>query len=185
MVHCQTKPPSRIMGSNSVLSMTACPQDNTMSTTDIPGSTLPANASFCSNPSLTQHETPGTPLRPAASSTGCRSVKSIVAWLESSSGSARSWSPRGAAPTDLTHDLSTSSISTSLEPRRLNHSVSGASDVEEYSLTYLKYKQYFTDEPLRCCLGDGKGDSDPVTAPDDAEAGESFVQRDPEDVRAF
>lgn len=99
------------------------------------------------------HEQPQTPFKTVPDKTDCRSVKSIVAWLESSS-SSQPWSPRSNM-IDLTRDLSTGSMSTYQEPQRHNHSVSVASDVEDYSLTYLKYKNYFTAAPLMRCLDRG------------------------------
>lgn len=114
------------------------------------------------------HGQPQTSFQTASEKTGCRSVKSIVAWLEASS-SNQSWSPRSNR-VDLTHDLSTGSMSTYPEPQHHNHSVSIASDVEDYSLTYLKYKNYFTSVPLVRCLdqanqpaGDGTGTTVVIT----------------------
>lgn len=95
-----------------------------------------------------QHE-PRTPFT-IPERTGCRSVKSIVAWLESSSNN-QPCSPRSTV-LDMAHDFSTGSVSTYHDPRRHNYSVSAASDIEDYSLTYLKYKNYFTSAPLGRCL---------------------------------
>lgn len=91
-----------------------------------------------------------TPIQPMASSNGSRSVKSIVAWIESSSNS-QPWSPR-SIHADIKRDLSSSSVSTSYESRLYQQSVSGADDVEDYSLTYLKYRKYFANPPLGRCL---------------------------------
>lgn len=89
-----------------------------------------------------------------ASRATCRSVKSIVAWLESSS-TDQSRSPRGTI-TKISRNISTGSSSTYIELRKHKPSVSAADDVEEYSLTYLKYKNYFTCEPLGRCLDRGR-----------------------------
>ncbi|KAK2597469.1 hypothetical protein QQS21_005939 [Conoideocrella luteorostrata] len=178
-----------------------------MSTTDTPGKPKPADSCFSSTHSHSHHELAPTPLRPSAPQAGCRSVKSIVAWLESSS-SSQSW-PSRSTTVDMTHDLSANSISTCH-----NHSVSGASDVEEYSLTYLKYKNYFTSVPLRRCLEyqetplQVEGNPSPAMQIDDrcAQDGQQmkqnieltppqevatvmarprFIQRDPDEVEAF
>ncbi|KAI9167580.1 hypothetical protein HJFPF1_03711 [Paramyrothecium foliicola] len=81
---------------------------------------------------------------------GSRSVKSIVAWIESS--------PSNAGSPNTSQDDSTCALA------RITPSPSGAvslqaefappvtSEVEEYSLTLLRYRSYFTDRPLGRCL---------------------------------
>ncbi|KAG5985723.1 hypothetical protein E4U54_005857 [Claviceps lovelessii] len=105
-----------------------------------------ANTSLSSIKTQLQHE-PSSPCRQTTPRTTCRSVKSIVAWLESSSVSQQPWSP-STAVSDIPHDPSTSSTSTDHRQMRPKERVSAASDVEDYSLTYLKYREYFTSAPL-------------------------------------
>jgi hypothetical protein len=119
------------------------------------------------------HSPPPPPLCPRnasanTSQSGGRSVKSIVAWLESSpttgvfadrTGSRTK--KRRQRPTDeeVPHNDSstaqhstTASLSTQFSQQSL-----GAPDVEEYSLTLLKYREYFTERPLARCLDDEEG----------------------------
>ncbi|GAO17130.1 hypothetical protein UVI_02026630 [Ustilaginoidea virens] len=103
-----------------------------------------------SGPGVAQHGSTVSSCFQPRTKTGCRSVKSIVAWLESSRNPP--WTaPRGAVA-NLPHDLSTSSISSSRGLQRRNRSASEASDVEEDSLTYLGYREYFGGAPLGRCL---------------------------------
>jgi hypothetical protein len=110
----------------------------------------------------------------------------------------------------MARNLSAGSIPT----RRHQYSVSGESDVEDYSLTYLKYKNYFTNAPLVRCLDKSEPHQktnsftappspplDPVDSKDGLESpgtyedGEDesgrqskrfeFIQRDEEEVKAF
>ena len=89
-----------------------------------------------------------------------RSVKNIVAWLESSK--ARGKSPPGS---QLSASVSSGSKTSSLLPSAARPASGGAPqipefsfqthlDVEDYSLTLLKYRQYFTETPLGRCLDD-------------------------------
>ncbi|KAG6001433.1 hypothetical protein E4U43_001318 [Claviceps pusilla] len=105
-----------------------------------------ANTSLSSIKTQSQHE-PSSPCRQTTPRITCRSVKSIVAWLESSSVSQQSWSP-STAVSDIPHDPSTSSTPTYHRQMRPKERVSAASDVEDYSLTYLQYREYFTSAPL-------------------------------------
>ncbi|GAB0138527.1 hypothetical protein EsDP_00006760 [Epichloe bromicola] len=166
----------------------------------------PANTSFASTPYQHQPEPP-SPNRQTTHRATCRSVKSIVAWLESSSNS-QSCSPRGPVA-EISHNLSSSSVSTYHQQTRHKQSTSAASDVEDYSLTYLKYKNYFTSAPLGRCLDQKDGSQGPRKwdTGDEADASHRakradkssevshaslalatepcFVQRNPDDVQAF
>lgn len=117
-----------------------------------------ANTSFASTQYQHQPEPP-SPNRQATPRATCRSVKSIVAWLESSSTS-QSYSPRGPVA-EIPHNLSSSSVSTYHQQTRHKQSTSAASDVEDYSLTYLKYRNYFTSAPLGRCLDQKDGSQGP------------------------
>ncbi|KFH44721.1 hypothetical protein ACRE_044850 [Hapsidospora chrysogenum ATCC 11550] len=81
-----------------------------------------------------------------------RSVKTIVAWLESSSAD---------NPTPLTPRVPLrSKVSPGVPPLPASSAVQVLTpDVEEYSLTLLRYRQYFTEKPLGRCL-DGTSESD-------------------------
>lgn len=86
---------------------------------------------------------------------GNTSVKAIVAWLESSS------RDEAKSPTSICSDSRSKS---SLAPSTLSKAASVeasvksqqglpmAPDVEEYSLTLLKYREYYTESPLARCL---------------------------------
>lgn len=85
-----------------------------------------------------------------ADATAPKSVKAIVAWLESSKDEAKSVQ-------SITSDSqSKSSLVNTTIPKATftihSQSVAMAPDVEEYSLTLLKYRQYFTESPLGRCL---------------------------------
>ncbi|KAK9445724.1 uncharacterized protein VB005_00838 [Metarhizium brunneum] len=150
-----------------------------MGTINTPEPVKPPSSSFPSTNS--QHDIQ-TPLKVVPDGSGCRSVKSIVAWLESSS-STQPWSPRSNA-VDMAHDLSAGSLSSCHQPQSYNHSASGASEIEDYSLTYLQYKDYFTE------ISDGPGharqksESREHRAMKKSDGGEvSFIQRDPGEFR--
>lgn len=88
---------------------------------------------------------------------GNTSVKAIVAWLESSS-------KDGAhSPTSISSDsrsksslaastLSRTAAAAVTTPVKTQPSLPMAPDVEEYSLTLLKYQEYYTERPLGRCL---------------------------------
>lgn len=88
----------------------------------------------------TSHATP-------ADGTG-RSVKSIVAWIEAS--------PSATTPSKITRShTSKANLSGVSSPDYTSQSIQqnlAAADVEEYSLTLLKYRKYFTQQPLGRCL---------------------------------
>ncbi|KAG6009064.1 hypothetical protein E4U21_003396 [Claviceps maximensis] len=180
-----------------------------------------ANTSFSSVKPQLQHEST-SPCRQTAPPSTNRSVKSIVAWLESSSASQQPWSPRTTVA-DMPHDLSISSISTCHRHTSPKERVSAASDVEDYSLTYLKYQDYFAGAPLGRCLDQtpkndlpsariclaGTGEAAPVSTQrtgadgsgravvgrdcldekhvrgSETTACPEFMERDPDEVRAF
>ncbi|KHN99426.1 uncharacterized protein MAM_03124 [Metarhizium album ARSEF 1941] len=135
--------------------------------------------------STTSQQDMRTPFKVVPDRNGCRSVKSIVAWLESSSNS-QPWSPR-TNTVDMTRDLSAGSVSTFHEFQSRSHSASGASDVEDYSLTFLKYKNYFTNAPLVRCLDPEKPPSSEHQRPNISIVGSSSrpsapdVSRGPQD----
>ncbi|KAG5974251.1 hypothetical protein E4U58_003397 [Claviceps cyperi] len=112
--------------------------------------TQPVITSLSSINTHLQHEPP-SPCLPTTPRTACRSVKSIVAWLESSSAGQQAWSP-GTAVGDISQDLSTSSLPTYHRQARHEQQGSGVSEVEGYSLTYLRYRTYFSSAPLGRCL---------------------------------
>ncbi|KAL7914896.1 hypothetical protein GGI35DRAFT_163327 [Trichoderma velutinum] len=87
-----------------------------------------------------------------------RSVKSIVAWLESASANANASKHSGDDIKSI-HSVGTISSAGSNSSLLSRHTIPGASDVEEYSLTLLKYKKYYTEVPLGRCL-DGHGQDD-------------------------
>ncbi|KAG6064846.1 hypothetical protein E4U32_008045 [Claviceps aff. humidiphila group G2b] len=120
-----------------------------MTTTATQIQTHPVITSLSSINTHLQHE-PSSPCLPTTPRTACRSVKSIVAWLESSS-AGQQWSP-GTTVGDMSHDLSTSSLPTYHRQARPEQQGSGVSEVEEYSLTYLRYRTYFSSAPLGRCL---------------------------------
>ncbi|EHK26266.1 uncharacterized protein TRIVIDRAFT_36093 [Trichoderma virens Gv29-8] len=80
-----------------------------------------------------------------------RSVKSIVAWLESASTNADT-SRYSGDDIKSVHSVGTISSAGSNSSLLSRHTIPGASDVEEYSLTLLKYKKYYTEVPLGRCL---------------------------------
>lgn len=86
-----------------------------------------------------------------------RSVKNIVAWLESSK--ARGKSPPGSqlsasASSGSKMSLPSAARPASGAPQIPEFSFQTHPDVEDYSLTLLKYRQYFTETPLGRCLDD-------------------------------
>ncbi|KAK1246765.1 hypothetical protein MKX08_000567 [Trichoderma sp. CBMAI-0020] len=86
-----------------------------------------------------------------------RSVKSIIAWLEEASAN-NGTSRLSGDDIKSVHSVGSNS---SLLSRQ---TMPGAADVEEYSLTLLKYKQYYTDVPLGRCLDVQERDSAATTS---------------------
>lgn len=80
-----------------------------------------------------------------------RSVKSIVAWLESASTNPDISRCSGDDITSV-HSIGTISSAGSNSSLLSRQTIPGAVDVEEYSLTILKYKKYYTEVPLGRCL---------------------------------
>lgn len=78
-----------------------------------------------------------------------RSVKSIIAWLEEASANT---SRNSGDDLKSVHSVGTISSTGSNSSLLSRQTMPGAADVEEYSLTLLKYKQYYTDVPLGRCL---------------------------------
>ncbi|KAH7326107.1 hypothetical protein B0I35DRAFT_421926 [Stachybotrys elegans] len=120
-------------------------------------------SSFSAN--LSRRVSPPRVATPASPQNSLRSVKAIVAWLESS--------PKDAATNGQTKPLVGSPYS-SRKPTplrlRLQHSqpvLHATPDVEEYSLTLLKYQQYYTQQPLGRCLDDTRslGESADLATP--------------------
>ncbi|OTA02305.1 hypothetical protein A9Z42_0026520 [Trichoderma parareesei] len=87
-----------------------------------------------------------------------RSVRSIVAWLESAATNA------DTSRDDLksVHSVATISSAGSNSSLLSRHTIPGAEDVEEYSLTLLKYKKYYTEVPLGRCLDGQRRDEGAV-----------------------
>ncbi|KAL7814640.1 hypothetical protein V8C44DRAFT_325729 [Trichoderma aethiopicum] len=83
-----------------------------------------------------------------------RSVRSIVAWLESAATNA------DTSRDDLksVHSVATISSAGSNSSLLSRHTIPGAEDVEEYSLTLLKYKKYYTEVPLGRCLDEQRAE---------------------------
>lgn len=94
-----------------------------------------------------------------------RSVRSIVAWLESAATNA------DTSRDDLksVHSVATISSAGSNSSLLSRHTIPGAEDVEEYSLTLLKYKKYYTEVPLGRCLDGQRRDEGAVA--DDVQRG--------------
>ena len=106
-------------------------------------------SSFSSN--LGRRHSPHEHRREAPSSTPGASVKAIVAWLESSS------ELRAASKiaTSCDVDSKLSSATPSISSQATNPTIQTlhrAPDVEEYSLTLLRYQKYFNERPLGRCL---------------------------------
>ncbi|UKZ62071.1 uncharacterized protein TrAtP1_003329 [Trichoderma atroviride] len=80
-----------------------------------------------------------------------RSVKSIIAWLEEASAN-NGTSRLSGDDIKSVHSVGTISSTGSNSSLLSRQTMPGAADVEEYSLTLLKYKQYYTDVPLGRCL---------------------------------
>ncbi|KAL7936989.1 hypothetical protein V8C35DRAFT_294389 [Trichoderma chlorosporum] len=93
----------------------------------------------------------------SASKNDGRSVKSIVAWLESSATNA-DISRHSGDDIKSVHSVGTISSAGSNSSLLSRHTIPGAADVEEYSLTLLKYKKYYTEVPLGRCLDGHKQD---------------------------
>ncbi|KFA64978.1 hypothetical protein S40285_10146 [Stachybotrys chlorohalonatus IBT 40285] len=101
-------------------------------------------SSFSSN--LSRRISPPRPQARDATPRGNRSVKSIVAWLESS--------PNSPKPSQKTNATSVAKhVSPTAGVTHSKHQYSQP-DVEEYSLTLLNYRKYFTGKPLGRCLDD-------------------------------
>lgn len=87
-----------------------------------------------------------------------RSVKSIIAWIEEASAN-KGTSRHSGDDIKSVHSVGTISSTGSNSSLLSRQTMPGAADVEEYSLTLLKYKQYYTDVPLGRCLDVQKKDS--------------------------
>lgn len=103
----------------------------------------------------------------------CRSVKSIVAWLESASNSAE------ASKYHREEQLQGTSLTSSSSVERCNDDVVAqrlhdSTKVEECCLTVLNYKKYFTDMPLGRCL-DQKENTEMALAITDSNATKEHV----------
>lgn len=113
--------------------------------------------SFSANLGLRKSPSRGIGARDATppKSGGNTSVKAIVAWLESSKDESRSVT---SVSSDSRSKSSFTTASLSTKPASIIHqqSLPMAPDVEEYSLTLLKYREYFTERPLARCLDEKK-----------------------------
>jgi hypothetical protein len=97
------------------------------------------------------------PSLPGVNPNPSRSVKSIVAWIESSPASTPLSTPRGLphAALGLTPPSPTRTRTFSGQSLPgIKPVTAGLPEVEEYSLTLLKYRKYFTERPLARCLDD-------------------------------
>lgn len=84
---------------------------------------------------------------------GSTSVKAIVAWIESSSARDEVETPTSVSSDARSKTASTiSKISVAAVPFTPQQCLPMAPDVEEYSLTLLKYREYYTESPLARCL---------------------------------
>lgn len=92
-----------------------------------------------------------------------RSVKSIIAWLEEASAT-NGASRLSGDDIKSVHSIGTISSTGSNSSLLSRQTMPGAADVEEYSLTLLKYKQYYTDVPLGRCLDAQEQDSATATS---------------------
>lgn len=125
-------------------------------------------SSFSSN--LGRRNSPPRPLRGITGGQGSRSVKSIVAWLECSS-SDSTYSKTSEASSRYEVPLSASSAGG--ETVYSQQTIGASHDVEEYSLTLLKYRKYFTHCPLARCLDEVlAGGEDLSSSPMAAQVGE-------------
>ena len=86
-----------------------------------------------------------------------RTVKSIVAWIENSP-KERPSRGGGSGGERLKPSKSAFSVGTvsSQSSSACETVAAQAEDIEEYSLTLLKYRQYFTEAPLARCLDRGE-----------------------------
>ncbi|UNI20590.1 hypothetical protein JDV02_006662 [Purpureocillium takamizusanense] len=126
-------------------------------------------------------------------SEGGRSVKSIVAWLESSGPSpspTKSFSsPKRATTTSSSPKAgfkasrSLSAFSQAQLSRVSSYNVRTAPDVEDYELSYLKYKEYFTEKPLGRCLDGVTEDLSKMSLEDMLENAEKSAHSEPTLVR--
>lgn len=92
----------------------------------------------------TSHESSALTVDTATANANCRSVKSIVAWIEASSSNSRF------------------SFASNQRRQRFSESVSSirqaesqqtlTSNAEDESLNFIAYQHYFTDKPLARCL---------------------------------
>ena len=145
-----------------------------------PHSSPPASVS----PTRTQRAPPS---RQTPVSAGAKSVKAIVAWLETASPIASLHTPRSASATDLNPDLSSSSMTTIDEIRRY-HASTPANEIEEYSLTYLRYQSYFASTPLQSLLDSRHrlpATEAQVSRQEPEDEKFTFIQRDAQEVKAF
>ncbi|KAL7918800.1 hypothetical protein ACQKWADRAFT_230072 [Trichoderma austrokoningii] len=92
-----------------------------------------------------------------------RSVKAIIAWLEEASANDGA-SRHSGDDIKSVHSVGTISSTGSNSSLLSRQMMPGAADVEEYSLTLLKYKQYYTDVPLGRCLDAQEQDSAATTS---------------------
>jgi hypothetical protein len=84
---------------------------------------------------------------------GSTSVKAIVAWIESSSAKEEVKTPTSVSSDTQSKTASTlSKSSAAAVPVTPRQCLPMAPDVEEYSLTLLKYREYYTESPLARCL---------------------------------
>jgi hypothetical protein len=115
-----------------------------------------------------------------------RSVKSIVAWLELASTNPDT-SRYSGDDIKSVHSVGTISSAGSNSSLFSRQTIPRAADVEEYSLTLLKYKQYFTEVPLGRCL-DAPGQDD-ATIPSDVHfkdtSTEASLQESEDDAPEF
>ncbi|KAJ6443277.1 complex 1 protein (LYR family) domain-containing protein [Purpureocillium lavendulum] len=126
---------------------------------------------------------------------GGRSVKSIVAWLESS-GPSPSPTKSVASPRSVLSAKSpkpgvkaSQSVSTISQARSLPHaptsSIPPGADIEDYELSYLKYKEYFTAKPLGRCLDGVTEDLSKIPLEDIFKNAERAVNSEPTRVRVY
>ena len=93
-----------------------------------------------------KHESSALTVDTAAANADCRSVKSIVAWIEASSSSSRFSFPLKQRRKRLSESIN--SIRAAESQQTLT------SNTEDESLNFIAYQHYFTDKPLARCLDD-------------------------------
>lgn len=117
-----------------------------------------------------------------------RSVKSIIAWLEEASTN-NGTSRLSGDDIKSVHSIGTISSTCSNSSLLSRQTIPGAADVEEYSLTLLKYKQYYTDVPLGRCLDAQEQDSATATLSNvrvnNASEEASLLERSQDDTPEF